>query len=201
MVVGNSNSSKSQPTFYPPSLMPSYMGPHPPSKFDRSLEDGGATNYFQNYRNRVLSKISMPIYKWGMESVPYSPRPNIAATKIHRSLNRNLTVPLNDISRIDAARMKEIDNLYKGVQLHRKQYMDHTGSLHPLEFFKPDHYKYQCAPGMTLSYFSKYPTSFVAYKIPNALPLTYERRKQTPYIPDMSLSGIYNQSSCNAYRR
>ncbi|XP_076666342.1 uncharacterized protein LOC143367952 [Andrena cerasifolii] len=118
-----------------------------------------------------------------------------------RSLNHNLTVPSNDISTIDIQRMKEVDDLFKAAQVQRIQYKDRTGTLHPLAFFKPDEYKYQCAPGMTASYFTKYPQNFVEYKIPAVLPLTYERQKQTPYIPQLSLFGIYNQSGCVAYKR
>ncbi|XP_076619069.1 uncharacterized protein LOC143340707 [Colletes latitarsis] len=143
----------------------------------------------------------MQLYKWGMQDIPYSARPVTDAAKVHRKVNRELSVLSNDISTIDNSRMKEVDDLYKGVQIHRKQYKDHTGSLHPLSFFKPDRYKYQCSPGMTSSYFSKYPSNYVDYKVPPVLPLTYERRKQTPYIPDLSLIGIYNKSSCTAYKR
>lgn len=87
------------------------------------------------------------------------------------------------------------------MQLHRSQYKDRTGTFHPLAYFKSDDYEYQCAPGLTTSYFAKYPFNYVEYKVPPVLPLTYERRKQRPYIPDLSLAGIYNKSSCIAYKR
>lgn len=89
----------------------------------------------------------------------------------------------------------------QSVQLHRSQYKDRTNTLHPLAFFKANEYDYQCAPGMTVSYLSKYPQNYIDYKIPMVLPLTYERRKQTPYIPDLSLTGIYTQTGCIAYKR
>ncbi|XP_076159985.1 uncharacterized protein LOC143143033 [Ptiloglossa arizonensis] len=143
----------------------------------------------------------MPPYRWGMQSTSYTPRPDINAAKMHRRLNRNLILLSNDISAIDVLRMKEVDDLYKGVQIHRNQYKDYTGSLHPLEFFKPDRYKYESAPGITSSYLSKYPSNYVEYKKPQVLPLTYERRKQTPYIPDLSLAGVYSKSGCIAYKR
>lgn len=87
------------------------------------------------------------------------------------------------------------------VQLQRSTYKDRTGTFHPLVFFTPDEYEYQCAPGMTLSYIFKYPMNYIEYKIPTVLPITYERRKQTPYIPDLSLTGIYGKKGCIAYKR
>ncbi|XP_015433878.1 PREDICTED: uncharacterized protein LOC107189776 [Dufourea novaeangliae] len=143
----------------------------------------------------------MPPYEWGMQSTPYSPKPDIVAAKTRRNINRELKIISNEISTIDASRMKEVDDLFKGVQIHRNQYKDRTGSLHPLSFFKADHYKYQCAPGMTNSYLSKYPQSYITYKIPSVLPLTTERRKQTPCIPNLSLTGVYTRSNCIAYKR
>lgn len=87
------------------------------------------------------------------------------------------------------------------VQLQRSTYKDRTGTFHPLVFFTADEYEYQCAPGMTLSYIFKYPMNYIEYKIPTVLPLTYERRKQTPYIPDLSLTGLYGKKGCIAYKR
>ncbi|XP_033316708.1 protein FAM166C-like [Bombus bifarius] len=201
MVVSNKKMSETQAMFYPPSLMPAFMGAYPPTKLSLSLYEGGSIGYFQNYRNETLSKFSMLPYEWGMQKTPYSPRPDIVADTVRRKINRELTVLSNDISTIDNTRMKEVDDLFKGVQIHRSQYKDRTGSFHPLTFFKPDTYMYQCAPGMTTSYFLKYPTNYVKHKMPIVLPLTYERRMQTSYIPDLSLSGIYNKSSCIAYKR
>ncbi|CAL7933682.1 unnamed protein product [Xylocopa violacea] len=190
-----------QPTFYPPSLTSVFTDASPVSKSSMSLYEGGGISYFQNYRNETLSKFSIPLYKWGMQSTPYSPKSDISPTKNRRSINRDLNVLPNDISTIDPIRMREVDDLFKAVQIHRRQYKDRTGGFHALASFKPDYYEYQCAPGMTTSYFAKYPHKYVSSKIPVVLPLTYERRKQTPYIPDLSLSGIYNESSCIAYKR
>ncbi|KAK9302835.1 hypothetical protein QLX08_005322 [Tetragonisca angustula] len=201
MAVGNKKMSEIQATFYPPTLMPPFMDCYPPTKLDLSLYDSGSIGYFHNYRNETLSKFSMLPYEWRIQKTPYSPRPDIVADTMRRKINRELTVLPNDISTIDPIRMKEVDDLFKTVQIHRSQYKDRTGSFHPLAFFKPDSYMYQNAPGMTESYVLKYPTSYIKHKIPIVLPLTYERRKQTPYIPDFSLSGIYNKSSCIAYKR
>ncbi|XP_076225584.1 uncharacterized protein LOC143174739 [Nomia melanderi] len=143
----------------------------------------------------------MPPYTWGMQSIPSSSKSDNVAVNTRRNINRQLKILSNNISTIDASRMKEVDDLFKGVQIHRSQYKDHTGTLHPLSFFKSDEYKYQCAAGMTTSYFSKYPQNYVEYKTPPVLPLTYQRRRQTPYIPHSSLTGVYNQSSCFAYKR
>ncbi|KOX69533.1 hypothetical protein WN51_06543 [Melipona quadrifasciata] len=187
--------------FYPPTLMSSFMDSYPPTKLDMSLYDSGNIGYFQNYRNETLSKFSMLPYEWGIQKTPYTPRPDIVADTMRRKINRELTVLPHDISAINPIHMKEVDDLFKIVQIHRSQYKDRTGSFYPSVFFKPDSYMYQNALGMTESHVSKYPTSYVKYKIPIILPLTYERRKQTPYIPDFSLSGIYNKSSCIAYKR
>ncbi|KOC62440.1 hypothetical protein WH47_05430 [Habropoda laboriosa] len=193
----NRNTSKFQATFYPPTLMLPFTDVNLPTKLSTSSD----ISYFQNYRNETLSKFSMPPYEWGMQSIPYSPSPEIGASKARRKINSNLTMLSNDISTIDSARMKEVDDLFKSVQIYRNQYKDRTGSSHPLAFYKPDNYDYQCAPGMTTSYFSKYPQDYIEYKIPTVLPLTYGRRKQIPYIPDLSLVGIYNEASCSAYKR
>ncbi|XP_076653461.1 uncharacterized protein LOC143359408 [Halictus rubicundus] len=143
----------------------------------------------------------MTPYKWGAQSTAYCSRDEKGVAKALSKINRDLKILQNDISTIDAARMKEVDDLFKGVQIHRSQYKDHTGSRHPLQYFKADCYKYQCAPGATTSYFSKYPQNYVEYKIPTILPLTYQRRRHTPYLPNLSLTGIYSESSCAAYKR
>ncbi|CAK9799008.1 hypothetical protein ANTPLA_LOCUS1867 [Anthophora plagiata] len=197
MAMKHRSKSEIQPTFYPPTVMPPFMSVDPPTKMISS-----GINYFQNYRNETLSKFSMPPYEWGGQKIPYSPQPDIAAgKKARRRINSDLATLTNDISTIDAARMREVDDVFKSAQIHRNQYKDRTGSVHPLAYFKPDSYNYQCAPGMTVSYLTKYPQHYIEYKIPTVLPLTYERRKQTPYIPDLSLIGIYNETSCIAYKR
>ncbi|XP_034171448.1 ciliary microtubule inner protein 2C-like [Osmia lignaria lignaria] len=194
-------SSKTQATFYPASLMPPFMGAHPPTKLDTISYDGMSINYFQKYRTETLSKFSIPRYQWGMQEPSYGAQPEIIATTKRRNINRDLMLPSNDISTIDVIRMKEVDDLYKGIQIHRSQYKDRTGTFHPLTYFKPDYYKYQCAPGMTTSYITKYPENYISYKTPIVLPLTYGRRKEIPNTTDLSLSGIYNKTSCIAYKR
>ncbi|KAG7202964.1 hypothetical protein KM043_010101 [Ampulex compressa] len=185
--LGNQNFFENQATFYPASLMSPFMRAYPPKKLDSSLYGGEAVSYFQNYRNEALSK--------------FSSAGSTIRMGITRQISRDFAMPSNNISTIDAVRMKEVDDFFKGVQVHRNQYKDHTGSLHPLAFFRPDNYKYQCAPGTTFSYFSKYPEYYTEYKVPPVLPLTYSRKKQTPYIPDLSLSGVYSPYGCIAYKR
>lgn len=51
--------SETQATYYPPSLMPPFMGAYPPTKLGVSLFEGGKIGYFQNYRNETLSKLSV----------------------------------------------------------------------------------------------------------------------------------------------
>nr|XP_012144346.1 PREDICTED: uncharacterized protein LOC105662934 [Megachile rotundata] len=143
----------------------------------------------------------MPRYQWGLREIPYSPVSNLVVTAKRRKIDRELALPYNDISSIDVIRMKEVDDLYKGIQLHRSQYKDRTGTFHPLTYFKSTDYEYQCAPGMTTSYIGKYPQNYISYKTPIVLPLTYSRRTKIPVIPDLSLTGIYDKKSCIAYKR
>ncbi|XP_015518448.1 ciliary microtubule inner protein 2C-like [Neodiprion pinetum] len=201
MVMGNRNLSENQATFYPPSLNPAYMGAHPPIKVGGSSYEGGTVSYFQSYRNETLSRFSMPPYEWGLQSTPYSPRPDLVAAAKVRDYNRSLSVPRNNITTIDAGRMREIDDLYKGVQMHRQQYKDHTGSLHPLSFFKADEYPFQCSPTLVPTYFSKHPETYTEYKRPPVLPLTFERATKTPYMPEFAFPGIYSPGNCIAYKR
>ncbi|XP_076298279.1 uncharacterized protein LOC143217649 [Lasioglossum baleicum] len=166
-----------------------------------SSYDGGSSRYFRKFKYDSPPVTRMTPYKWGVQSVPHYSKDEMGGPKALSKINSDLKVLQNDISTIDVARMKEVDDLFKGVQIHRSQYKDHTGSRHPLKFFKADQYKYQCAPGATTSYFSKYPHNYIEYKIPPVLPLTYQRRRHTPYLPNLSLSGIYSESSCVAYKR
>lgn len=59
MAVGNKKMSETQATFYPPTLIPSFIDSYPPTKLDLSLYDSGSIGYFQNYRNETLSKFSV----------------------------------------------------------------------------------------------------------------------------------------------
>lgn len=89
----------------------------------------------------------------------------------------------------------------KAVQAHRDQYKDYTGKLHPLDFFKDSEYKYQCAPSMIPSYFVRYPTSYMKYKVPPILPLTYGRIIETPCKPNLALTGVYDHKTCIKYKK
>lgn len=55
----------------------------------------------------------MPPYEWGVQSTPYSPRPDLVAAAKVRDYNKSLSVPRNNITTIDAGRMQEVDDLYK----------------------------------------------------------------------------------------
>ncbi|XP_015589304.2 uncharacterized protein LOC107264965 [Cephus cinctus] len=198
----NRNMLKTQTTSRLPALQSSFMGAYPPTKTHATSYNGGIINYFQKYRNEVLSRFSMPSYDWGSSrKVTYVPRPElVSAIGVHK-YEKSLAIPINNITTIDAGRMREVDELYKGVQMHRQQYKDHTRKLHPLDFFRSNEYSYQCAPSLLPSYLFKYPQTYIEYKLPSVLPLTYEKRMNTPFIPDLAFPGIYNSGSCIAYKR
>ncbi|KAI4486897.1 hypothetical protein M0802_012216 [Mischocyttarus mexicanus] len=189
--------SKSFHTYYSPILKPRFMGPDL-SKLD-SLKSSDIKGYFKQYRNEQISRIILPPYSWNVPKKSYTPQPNSMMTLQTRI--RSLAMPQNNISTIDLAQMKQVDNLYTIVQIHRDQYKDRSSSLHPLKFFEMDKYKYQCSSALIPSYFTKYPTSYTKYKSPAILPLTYERKIDTPCIPDLVLSGIYDRSNCITYKR
>ncbi|KAK2576471.1 hypothetical protein KPH14_005802 [Odynerus spinipes] len=185
--------SKSVADYYSPILNPCCMGPELPK------QDTDLKGYFRDYRTKKISRFFMPPYDWGAPRGSYAPRPDTTMTL--RSRLRSLTVPKTNISTIDAARMKEVDDLYMAVQAHRDQTKDYSGKLHPLDFFKTNKYNYQCAPSLISSYFIRYPTSYTKYKVPPVLPLTYERVIETPCRPDLVLTGIYDRTSCIAWKR
>lgn len=55
----------------------------------------------------------MPSYDWGLQNIQYSPKTDVGASKMRRIIDRDLNMPVNDISTIDPMRMKEVDDLYK----------------------------------------------------------------------------------------
>lgn len=52
----------------------------------------------------------MPPYDWGAPKKLYAPRPDSTMTLQKRI--RSLTIPKSNVSTIDNARMKEVDDLY-----------------------------------------------------------------------------------------
>lgn len=96
--------------------------------------------------------------------------------------------------------------------MHRDQYKDHTGTLHPLDYFKSSAYMYHCPDNPTkyfkfffsviffcknsdFSAYLKFPERYVKYKDPLVLPLTLERSYNDPMYPDKALTGVYNRNS------
>ncbi|KAK0161041.1 hypothetical protein PV327_009559 [Microctonus hyperodae] len=92
------------------------------------------------------------------------------------------------ISTINPIRVKEIDDFFIGVQLHRQQYKDRTGLLHPIEYFTKNNNN---TNQLTASYFCDYETTFIKYKIPIVLPTTYERSNRLPSLPERPIYGVY----------
>ncbi|KAK9880481.1 hypothetical protein WA026_011726 [Henosepilachna vigintioctopunctata] len=198
--MGDINLSDMKATYYPPSIQPGFMGAHVPIKHGySSLYGSGNISYFQNFRNENISRMQMPSDEWGIMKTPYTPRPDIAVLGSTRA-NRHLKLPDNNISMGDPQRQREVDDFYIACQFHRDQYMDHSHRLHPLDYFKKAEYLYQCPPNPTSNYL-KHPECYVKYKQPYVFPLTLERTLRIPSLPDRALTGTYNVSSDNCYKR
>ncbi|CAH1955378.1 unnamed protein product [Acanthoscelides obtectus] len=86
------------------------------------------------------------------------------------------------------------------AQIHRDQYKDDSGRLHPMDYFKVADYAFQCPKDPTSRYL-KYSEYYVKYKQPITLPMTLERSLNTPLLPQRALTGVYNPSSNIAYKR
>ncbi|KAF2901420.1 hypothetical protein ILUMI_04767 [Ignelater luminosus] len=142
----------------------------------------------------------MPPYEWGMMNTPYSPRPDIAASGKGTNWNRMLQMPRSPVTFLDAGRQQEVDDFYKGCQMHRDQYKDHAGRLHPLTYFKTAEYRFQCPPDLTSTYM-KFPQYYTKYKDPPVLPITLDRSYRSPYLPERALTGRYSPSSDSSYKR
>ncbi|KAG5890910.1 hypothetical protein JTB14_024908 [Gonioctena quinquepunctata] len=173
----------------------SFKGAPPP------LTAGSGTvnhlEYFQNYRNENISRIKVPRYDWGLTNSTYTPDPDVSA---YQKSCRYLNLPESQFSVIDRERHQEVDDFYVLCQLHRDQYKDKSGSLHPLYYFKSSEYLYQCPIDPTTRYLN-YPEYHVKYKQPITLPLTFERSFKTVSLPDRALTGVYNRSSDITYKR
>ncbi|XP_030759793.1 UPF0573 protein C2orf70-like [Sitophilus oryzae] len=172
---------------YPPTLEAFFMGAEPP-------EQGGyidRRSYFDNYRNEVLSRLKVPKDDWDDFETMYTPHPDAS---IYKKSGKYLRFPQSDISMLDAGRQQEVDNFYVACQMHREQYKDYTGSLHPLDYFKSADYLYQCPKDPT-SVYMKYPVYYTKYKDPLVFPLSYGRTKRLPPLPGRALTGVYERTS------
>ncbi|XP_050510884.1 uncharacterized protein LOC126887416 [Diabrotica virgifera virgifera] len=154
-------------------------------------------DHFNEYRNEVLSRVPNVHYEWGNVSSVYTPTPDVS---VYKSTLKYNNFQKSEFSVIDRQRSKEVDDYYLMCQLHRDQYKDTSGSLHPLNYFKKADYLYQCPSDPTSAYM-KHPEYYVKYRQPIVLPLTLERSLKTPMLPERALTGRYNTSSDISYKR
>lgn len=84
--------------------------------------------------------------------------------------------------------------------MQRESYKDHTGKLHPVDYFKAPEYIYQCPPDPTAQYF-KCPQYYTKYKDPPVLPITLNRSYRSPSLPERALTGRYSPISDISYKR
>nr|CAH7714588.1 unnamed protein product [Callosobruchus chinensis] len=184
---------------YPAALKPDFMGPLPPnplSGYGLSRADHHMS-HFQNFRNQEVSRMMVPRYEWGGMEYVYTPHPDVSA---YKKAEKYLNLPPSNFSMIDRIRHQEVDDFYVAAQIHRDQYKDDSGRLHPMDYFKVADYAFQCPKDPTSRYL-KYPEYYVKYKQPIALPLTLERSLNAPLLPQRALTGVYNPSSDIAYKR
>ncbi|XP_063982370.1 uncharacterized protein LOC135165214 [Diachasmimorpha longicaudata] len=99
------------------------------------------------------------------------------------------------ITNYDYAKSREFDHFNKAVQLHREQYRNADGTIHPLRYFRTHD-----TDDPTKSYFCKYPVTYVKYKNPPVLPRTYSRAIKLPSLPVRKNPRIYNPAPCTAYK-
>ncbi|XP_054268799.1 uncharacterized protein LOC128990454 [Macrosteles quadrilineatus] len=188
------------PMDYPPPTLSVFMGSYDPVYQGlSSLYQSKPTNYFQDYRNETLSRFMMPTYHWGLTRTPYSPHPDLVGAYRKSNWKKLLETPSIKLRLIDEARSQEVDDFYKLCQMHRDQYMDHSGRLHPLKYFTDVDEKWNC-PNMTNTYL-EFPTKFVEYRKPIVFPKTYARSVLLPSLPQRSLAGRYSTGSDNLYNR
>lgn len=174
------------------------MGVKPPP--ERSPTTPDSITYFQNYRNEYLSRMQSLPYTWGDINIEYTAKADIALLNKTNNLEKFIRMPQSQFSMLDPGRQKEIDDFYMACQLHRDQYKDQMGRLHPLDYFRTTDYTYQCAPDPTTKYLHS-PQFYVKYKNPQVLPLTLERSYRSPLLPDRALTGRYDPISDIKYKR
>ncbi|XP_008200153.1 uncharacterized protein LOC100142049 [Tribolium castaneum] len=187
------------PTHYPPAITPGFMGVSPPHS-STYRDPNGSMSYFQNYRNEHLSRMHSLPYEWGDIHIEYTPKADIALLNKVNNLDKFIRMPQSRFTMLDVGRQKEIDDFYMACQLHRDQYKDQVGKLHPLDYFKTTDYTYQCAPDPTTKYLQS-PRFYVKYKSPQVLPLSLERSYKSPLLPERALTGRYDPVSDIKYKR
>lgn len=146
-----------------------------------------------------MALLKMP-NEWDLMRIPYSARSDrVSAYKKAKwkLASESSTVKLR---LIDEARMNEVDSFYKVCQMHRDQYRDHTGTLHPLAYFQHGEYLWMNSPKLTRLYL-EYPSSYVQYKQPLVLPKSYQRATPISTLPGRTLVGHYFHGSDNSYNR
>lgn len=101
--------------------------------------------------------------------------------------------------------------------MHRDQYKDHAGRVHPLIYFKSGEFRFQC-PGDPTRYLNsnlilnrinntifrtylKFPETYIKYNDPAVLPITLERSYRSPCLPARALTGRYAPISDISYKR
>lgn len=88
----------------------------------------------------------MPQYQWDNSRPNYVARPTLTNDK---TTSKFAIFPQPQISLLDAGRQQEVDDFYLACQLHRDQYKDQTGTLHPLDYFKKSEILYQSSQSPT----------------------------------------------------
>ncbi|CAG2058019.1 unnamed protein product, partial [Timema podura] len=119
----------------------------------------------------------------GSQKAPYSPKPDIVAANNIVNIREMLRPPKFSLTQVDSSRREDIDNFYKLCQMHRDQYKDYSGRLHPLDYFKTAEYKWQCPPELTRTY-KRYPQYYVKYATPTVLDGNQARTVPIPYLPE-----------------
>ncbi|KAK3913790.1 Protein FAM166C [Frankliniella fusca] len=206
----------------PVALRPTFMGSRPPvhqgygSLISRGSPYGGEL-FFHDYRNEAAVRAAMPPYLYGCERTPYSARPDMVAADRVGNWERMLHQRQTPCSWIAPAQRAETDAFYmvradslayrlpclkslflpsplQLCQQHRDQLRDHSGRLHPLDFFDIAATPSHCPVDMFTTY-QRYPLMFSRYREPQPQPLTFGRTLAIPALPARSLVGRYNQYS------
>lgn len=98
--MSNSLKSVTHGAYVPPSLHPVYMGATPPTKSGvGSTYQNYHVSYFQNYRNEVLSRFTMPEGQWGLMSSAYTPKPDLVAANRMADW-RSLDSPMQNMTQV-----------------------------------------------------------------------------------------------------
>ncbi|XP_063230799.1 ciliary microtubule inner protein 2C-like isoform X2 [Bacillus rossius redtenbacheri] len=115
-------------------------------------------------------------------------------------MDRMLSMPSLPLGQVDHGRRTQVDEFYLLCQMHRDQYRDRSGRLHPLDYFRSTDYKWQSPPDVTRTYLKHLP-SYVKYYRPVVLAQTTARTVPPPPLPERSLAGRYYRLSDSRYKR